>query len=72
VAAVIAKRPFTSPEAYRNIAGTSVLDRLLKSKIKKPPVLELERISDRDSDFLFAQGAAGNRRGRDSSVQDTV
>ena len=30
VAAVIAKRPFTSPEAYRKIAGTSVLDPLLK------------------------------------------
>jgi len=30
VAAVIARRPFTTPEAYRNIAGSSVLDPLLK------------------------------------------
>jgi radical SAM superfamily enzyme with C-terminal helix-hairpin-helix motif len=30
VAAVIARRPFTTPEAYRDIAGSSVLDNLLK------------------------------------------
>jgi radical SAM superfamily enzyme with C-terminal helix-hairpin-helix motif len=30
VAAVIARRPFTSPEEYHAIAGTSLLDQLLK------------------------------------------
>jgi len=30
VAAVIARRPFTTLAAYRNIAGNSVLDPLLK------------------------------------------
>jgi radical SAM superfamily enzyme with C-terminal helix-hairpin-helix motif len=30
IAAVIARRPFVSPEAYHSIAGTSVLDPLLK------------------------------------------
>jgi radical SAM superfamily enzyme with C-terminal helix-hairpin-helix motif len=30
VAAVIARRPFTTPEDYQKIAGTSVLDSLMK------------------------------------------